>query len=346
MKKKILTAGKIIFFVGLGLFFIWLFLRHLTAEEKKEILNSFTHANYSWILLSIILGIISHFSRTARWIILLKPMGFNPRFRNTCLAVFIGYFANLALPRLGEVSRCGILARYEKIPLQKSFGTVVTERGLDLIIFFLIFLVNFFVHLNKAGLFKNTQVYRNAADKYSQLENTGIIYYIAAGLLLLLLIIAIKLRHKISHTRPYRKLKEVITGFFEGMKSLMKIKQPYWFVFHSLFIWTMYLMMTWVVFFSLPETSSLGLDVGLSVLVFGTVGIMVVQGGIGIYPWIVAETLAVFGIAQTTGYASGWLLWSGQTIMVILAGIVSLILLPVLNNKQNDKTSGDRIQNS
>lgn len=338
MKKKILTAGKILFFIGLGLFFIWLFLKNLTPAERKEILDSFTHANYNWILLSIFLGITSHFSRTARWIILLRPMGFNPRFRNTCLAVFIGYFANLALPRLGEVSRCGILARYEKIPIQKSFGTVVTERGLDLIIFFIAFLVNFIIHLNKTGLFKNTKTYRNLAEKYNQLENPGLIYYLAAAFILILLIIAVKMRHKISHTRPYKKIREIVLGFLEGLKSLIRIKQPFWFVFHSLYIWLMYLLMTWVVFFSLPETSHLGLDVGLSVLVFGTVGIMVVQGGIGIYPWIVAETLAVFGIDAIAGYASGWLLWTGQTLMVIIGGVVSLILLPILNNKKYEKT--------
>ena len=337
MKKKLLSLIKIVFFVGLGLIFIYIFLKPLTDQEKQEILNSFTRANYFWIIVSVSIGIISHLSRTVRWIMLLKPLGYSPGFRNTCFAVFIGYFANLALPRLGEVSRCGVLAQYEKIPLQKSFGTVVTERALDMVIFILLFFTNFFIHLKKIGEFKNSRVYETLYNRYSELENPNLIYYLLVSGLILLAVLAYKLRHKISLTRLYIKIREIILGFLEGLRSLSAVKKPFWFVFHSLFIWFAYLMMTWVVFFSLPETGRLGLDVGLTVLVFGSIGIMVIQGGIGIYPWIVAETLLIFGIAETTGYAMGWLLWSGQTIMIILAGIIAMSLLPALNNRKNEK---------
>jgi hypothetical protein len=129
-----------------------------------------------------------------------------------------------------------------------------------------------------------------------------------------------------------------VLGFFEGLKSLFKIKRPFWFVFHSVFIWVAYLFMTWVVFFSLPETSHLGLDVGLAVLVFGALGIVIIQGGIGIYPWIVAQILALFFIAGTKGYAMGWILWTGQTIMIILSGIISMVILPLVNNTKNEQS--------
>ncbi|MCD4737127.1 MAG: flippase-like domain-containing protein, partial [Bacteroidales bacterium] len=261
-----------------------------------------------------------------------------PRFWNTCFAVMIGYLANLALPRLGEVSRCGVLARYEKIPIQKSFGTVVTERGLDMVTFLLAFLINFIIHLNKNGLFKKTSVYQTAYEKYQQIENPDVIFYVAAGFIVLVLVLFYKMRNKISHTWLYIKIREIVLGFFEGLKSLIKIQKPFWFIFHSLLIWLLYLLMTWVVFHSLPETNHLGLDVGLSILVFGSIGIMVIQGGIGIYPWIVAETLGVFGILYTTGYAMGWLLWSGQTLMIIGSGIAALIVLPIINNKKNETT--------
>ena len=266
----------------------------------------------------------------------MEPMGYKPRVKNAFFAVMIGYFANLALPRLGEITRCGILSKYEKIPFQKSFGTVVIERGLDLISLALAFLINFFIHLDKLNLFKGTTIYKNAAAKYDQIENPGYIYIFSGLFVLAVLVILFKLRHKISHTKFYIKIKEIVSGFFEGIKSLIKIKRPFWFIFHSVFIWLMYLLMTWLVFFSLPETSNLGLDVGLSVLVFGSIGIIVVQGGIGIYPWIVAEILALFYIPATKGYAMGWLLWTGQTIMIIIAGLLSMILLPVINNKKDD----------
>ncbi len=335
MKKKLLNVSKIVFFLGLGIFFIWLFMHNLTTEEKKDIYSSFLSANYWWIFLSIIIGIISHISRTIRWKLLLEPMGYRPSFQNTFLAVMIGYFANLALPRLGEVTRCGILMRYEKIPIQKSFGTVVTERGLDFIVLVLAFIINFFIHLDKLAVFKESAIYKNIQAKYNEIDNPGMIYWIALIVIILLVFLFIKLRHKISHTSIYKKVKEVVLGFFEGIKSLIKIKKPFWFIFHTVFIWFAYLIMSWLVFFSIPDTQHLGLDVALAVLVFGSVGIIVIQGGIGIYPWIVAEILVIFYIPETKGYTMGWLLWTGQTVMIVFAGIVSMVLLPLINNREN-----------
>jgi uncharacterized protein (TIRG00374 family) len=292
-------------------------------------------ANFWWIGVSVFIGILSHISRAIRWKILIEPMGYNPRTRNTFLAVMIGYFANMALPRLGEVTRCGILARYEKIPLQKTFGTVVTERGLDLFMLVLAFIINFFIHIDKIDFFKESTIYQKFLESYNQLENPGMIYWLGAMVIGFIIFLVIRFRRKISHTRFYLKIREIILGFFEGLRSLLKIKDPYWFIFHSLFIWIAYLTMTWIVFFSLPSTSNLGLDAGLSVLVFGSIGIIIIQGGLGIYPWIVAQILSIFLIPETKGYAMGWLLWTGQTLMIVIAGIVSMILLPVINQKKN-----------
>jgi len=344
LKKLIINAFKIIFFLGIGVFFIWLFVHKLTVEEKARIYDSFFNANYFWIFLSIIIMFLSHVSRTLRWMILLEPMGYKPRFKNAFLALLIGYFANLALPRLGEITRCGLLNRYEKIPIQKSFGTVVTERALDLILLGLAFLLNFFIHLNKLAVFKETAFYKNVSERYNNIENPSYFFYIAIFTVLVVGFILYKTRHRISHFFIYQKIKKVILGFIEGLKSLIKIRKPVAFIVHSFLIWILYLLMTWVVFFALPETSHLGLDVGLAVLVFGSIGIVLVQGGIGIYPWIVAEILAVFAIPLTAGYAMGWLLWTGQTIMVILAGIVSLVVLPIVNRAKDEKSGNYKIQ--
>ncbi len=338
MKKIIVNASKIIFFLGLGIFFIWLFMHNLSQEEKKEIYESFIHANYFWILVSIVLALISHVSRSMRWIILLEPLGYKPRLKNTFFAVMIGYFANLALPRLGEITRCGILARYEKIPMQKSFGTVVTERAIDLVSMSLAFVIAFFVHFKRLKQFRETALVKNAVDKYNQFENPNYIYYAVIIAVVLIVFIFYKFRHRISHLKLYQKVKEIVFGFIEGFKSLLTIKKPFWFVFHSVFIWVLYLFMSWVVFKSMPETRDLNLGVGLAVLVFGSIAIIVVQGGIGIYPWIVAEILAVFSVPVTAGYAMGWLIWSGQTVMIIVAGIISLILVPIINRKKNEQS--------
>ena len=173
MKKSLLTAAKLVFFLSLGIFFIWIFMRNLTPDEKREIYDTFIQANYWWIMLSLVIALLSHYSRTIRWMILLKAMGYKPRVKITFFAVMIGYFANLALPRLGEVTRCGILARYNKIPMQKSIGSVVTERGLDLISLGLAFLIAFFVHLDKLNQFKKLTIYKRAVERYDQIENPG-----------------------------------------------------------------------------------------------------------------------------------------------------------------------------
>ncbi len=335
MKKTFINVLKVTFFLGLGIFFIWLFMHNLTPEEKKEIYDSFINANYYWILVSFVFATLSHISRTLRWLILLEPMGYVPRKKNAFLAIMIGYFANLALPRLGEITRCGILTKYEKIPLQKSFGTVVTERGLDVLMLGLIAIISFFVHIDKLKLFKESGLYRNIAENYGKIENPNTIFYSIIVGVVILVFLFIKFKHKISHLKFYIKVKNIFLGFLEGIKSLATIKKPFWFIFHTVFIWTMYLAMTWIIFYCLPETSHLDIGVGLAVLVFGSIAIVLVQGGIGIYPWIVAEILALFAISSTTGYALGWLLWTGQTVMVIIFGLISMILLPIINNKPN-----------
>jgi len=311
-------------------------MHNLTDEEKKEIYSSFIGANYWWVAVSIVIMFLSHISRTVRWKILIEPLGYNPSTKNLFLALLIGYFANLALPRLGEVSRCGIVSRYEKIPFQKMIGTVVTERALDLLSLLIAFIVAFFLNLDKVARFKELGIYMRAKESWDNIENPGIYNWSLIIFFIVLILVLYRFRHKISHFKWYQKISNIILGFIEGLKSLFKIKKPFWFVFHSIFIWVAYLLMAWVVFFSLPETSHLDFNVGLLVLVFGSIGIIVIQGGIGIYPWIVAQILLLFDISGTKGYAMGWILWTGQTIMIIIAGLLSVILLPFLNEKKHD----------
>jgi len=259
-------------------------------------------------------------------------MGYKPRIWNVFFSVFIGYLANLALPRLGEVSRCGVLTRYEKIPFNKSFGTVLTERGIDMVVFICLFFMNIFFQRATLYGYIDHEVYEPLATKFSLGVNfagtiTWIFLCTVAGLALLFFIF----RQAILLSKPYQKIASLIKGLWEGIYSVTKLKKPLLFLFHSLFIWFMYLLMSWVVFLSLPETATLGLDAAISVLMFGTIGIIIVQGGIGIYPAIVAGALLVYGIPKTTGYAMGWLIWSAQTAMMLVAGAISFLLLPLYN---------------
>jgi hypothetical protein len=323
-------------FLGIGIFFIWIFLRNLTAEQKQEILNSMGNANYWWIALAIPLGILSHFLRAIRWQMLIETMGYKPRKSNMFFAVMIGYFANLALPRLGEVSRCSILTKYENVPFQKSFGTVITERALDMMIFLFLFFLNLALQTERLSGYIDEKIYKPLQDKlHLSLDLSGAFAILMISFIVIFGIIFLVFRKQITTNSIYLKIKNIISGFVEGMKSLIKVRNIWLFGFYTFSIWALYMLMAYIVFFSIPESSRLGLDAGLAVLVFGSIGMMVVQGGIGIYPAIVAETLVLYGVASAQGYALGWLIWTSQNITIVLVGIISLLLLPILNNRKN-----------
>jgi glycosyltransferase 2 family protein len=339
LKRNLFTALKLILFLAIGFFFIWLFLKDLSPPQKKQILDSFSLANYWWLILSFFIGLLSHVFRTMRWELLIHTIGYKPKFKNTFLSLMIGYFANLAIPRLGEVSRCSILTKYEKIPFEKSFGTVIAERAFDLLTFLVLFFINLLIQYNRIAGYVNEHIYRPMSEKFSFIGKG----YIQIGLIAIIILGAIFIfvfHKRLKKFNLYLKIIRILLGFWDGLKSLAKVKKPLRFLFLTVLIWTMYYLMSYVCFFSIVETSNPGLNSVFSVLIMGTIGIMVVQGGIGIYPVIIAETLTLYGITNIVGFALGWLIWGSQTFIIILAGIVSLILLPVLNRKANDP-SGD-----
>lgn len=333
MKKKVTSALKILFFLSIGIFFIWIFLRKLTPDQKLEIWDSFIHADFRWLILAFIIGFFSHVVRAVRWKMLLAPLGYQPRLTNTFLAVMIGYFANMALPRLGEVTRCGVLNRYEKIPMNKSIGTVIVERSIDMVVFLVLFFINFFIFFDKLEHYVDEKVYTPLSEKFRYFEVSSFYLALLISIAALLLLVFFLIRKRIQKSGFYKKIKEILLGFWHGLWSISKIKNPVAFIFQSFLIWILYFFMIYVCLFSLPETSHLGLGAGFSMLLFGSIGIMIVQGGIGIYPAIIAETTALYGVQATTGYALGWLTWTAQTILIVIAGIVSLIILPILNKK-------------
>ncbi len=347
MNKKVISALKIIFFLSIGIFFIWIFLRKLTPDQKHDIWDSFIHADFRWLLLALIIGFFSHLVRAMRWRMLLQPIGYQPKLTNTFLAVMIGYFANMALPRLGEVTRCGVLNKYERIPMNKSIGTVIVERSIDMVVFIVLFFLNFIIFFDKLEYYVNEKVFTPLSEKFASTGETS--FYLAFLLVpfAILLILFFIFKKKIKNLRFYQKVKDLLTGFWHGLWSVSKIKKPFTFVFQSFLIWILYFLMIYVCIFSLPETSHLGVGAGLSMLIFGSIGIMIVQGGIGIYPAIIAETLAIYGIQATTGYTLGWLTWTAQTLLIVLVGIVSMIILPILNKKKNDgQAQSHPIQNN
>jgi uncharacterized protein (TIRG00374 family) len=326
-KAGISTVIKFILFLGLGVLIIWLSLRNLTAVEKDEILKAFRTANYNWVILAIALGIVSHLLRSLRWMLFFEPMGYKPSLKNTFYAVMIGYFANMAFPRLGEVSRCGVLAKYEKIPFNKAFGSVITERAIDMIIFILLFFLTIFTQIGTIDRYLDAQIYPKIYAKIQDPALIRMMIYGGIGLVTGILLVLLLCRKRLAATKIGSKVRGLVEGFWEGLKSLSGIRKPFLFVAYSLLIWVLYFLMLYVCFFCFAETSGLSLGAGLSALVLGSVGIMITPGGIGLYPAIIQETLRLYGTAGTTGLALGWIAWTAQTAMILVVGGISLLLL-------------------
>ncbi len=325
MAQWLKKSLKIMIAMAIGAVIIWLSVNKLTEADKIEVLDAFRQTNYWWILAALVVAFISNISRTLRWEQLLKPLGYHPRFINVMLSVLVAYFANLGLPRLGEVMRCGTLKTYDDIPMEKSFGTVVTERLLDLIVFSALFLLNFIIQFDRIHTFVENEIFSRVDIDIS---NT---LYIITVIIIVFFALTFIFRNKVKTLKTYQKIAHVIKGFWEGIKSISKIEKPFTLIFHSLFIWFCYWLMAYLIFQSIPLDHPIGMLEALSTLTIGTVGMILVQGGLGIYPLLVAGTLVTYGFSYPTGYALGWLMWGSQTIGIIICGLTALIIIPHLN---------------
>jgi glycosyltransferase 2 family protein len=338
LKKFLITLLKFSIPLVLGITLIWFIYKDLTEENKKNILASFAKADYKWLVLSMMLGILSHISRAMRWNILAQSMGYKPKVYNSFFAVMVGYLANMAFPRLGEISRCAVLTKYEKISFDKAFGTVMAERVIDM---FILALFAFFTIVLQIDLLKGLleqYVLFPLSEKLSGAEELAGKLLVFAIIISFVALALYFFRKKISLV--FTSLKNMLKGFGEGFRTVLKIDKPFQFILHTVFIWLLYFLMLFVCFFALPETSSIGILAMLSCFVFGSFGIIAVQGGIA-YPTIVAATLILYGIPKDIGFAFGWLAWTGQTLMILLTGVFSVISLPLFNKKPKDEKDGN-----
>jgi len=331
------SFGKIIrvsFALALGIIIIWLSLKALSSSEKQNIIDSFKIANYWWILASVILGVMSHLLRALRWQLLLKPMNYNISLQNSFLSVMIGYFANMGVPRSGELIRCSILYKEEKVPVDKGFGTVVLERGIDLLIFILLFTIVFFAEYKRVKDFVQTNVFDKIDARLEFLYTENGLLYFVLGAAIVLGVVFLIFKKPISKSRIFKSVISFLKNFSLGLKSISQLKQPILFVIYTVSIWILYYFMVYICFFSLESTSQLGLLSGMTVLALGTIAIMLTPGGIGFYPLIVMQTLVLYNVDSSSGWAMGWLTWSAQSLMIVIFGSVSLLILS-LKHKSN-----------
>ncbi|MES2837371.1 MAG: lysylphosphatidylglycerol synthase transmembrane domain-containing protein [Bacteroidota bacterium] len=336
MTKKLLNIAKIAFFIGLGILLVWIVLQNLTDKDIEEIKIAFYEANYWWIGVSILVGAISHLFRAMRWKLLLQTMQHKPSLANTFFSVMVGYLANTAVPRLGEVSRCGVLTRYEKIPFEESFGTVVAERLIDTLTFFLLFLFIVWYQFDKIFGYANQKVFSPLLAKFPFLiKPTFWILIAIVGVLGITILYFLNKRKKKNQDKKQSKLANLLTGFAKGLVTVKTVKQPFLFWTYSVAIWFFYFLNMLLSFYAFEQTSVLSPSVALACMTFGTFAFIAVQGGIGAYPLIVMEVLGLFGVASSVGYAFGWVAWCASTLVILLLGFLSLLLLPLVNKKVN-----------
>ena len=315
MRRKIVKILLMILPIALGVFLILSFLSKLSESDKETIVNSFKSANYWWVLLSLFLGILSHLSRAYRWEFMLNPIGYHPKMSNLVFMVLVSYLVNLIIPRAGEVARATAIKKYENIPIDKALGTIVAERIADVSILLFILGIAFLVQaefLLKSGLFNPVQ----------SIITLSILGVVGIGFILLIR----KSKHLIA-----QKIKTFLLGILEGLQSILKMKSKWAFIFHTIFIWLMYVLMFYVVTFALPETSNLPFGAIITGFVVGGLSMAITNGGLGVYPVFVASALILYGVDENPAKAFGWIMWTSQTLMILVFGGLSFLLLPMLN---------------
>lgn len=316
------------------MFFIWIFVRQLTNEQIDEIFVNIKKAKYGWLVVSLLVGMVSHYARAARSKLMLQPLGYNPSTANSFYAVMVCYLANLAVPRLGEVLRCTFLQRYEKIPFQKTFGTIIAERAIDMAIFIAMFFIVFWLEFERIHDYVDRRVFQPMFGNSSNSGSLLIWGVLAFGLVCFVLWMVY--RKKLRKIKLFAKIEELFIGLWHGVISVTKIKKKAQFILYTLLIWVGYFCMTWTCFFAFDGLAGLTPMAAFTCLVFGTVAFMLVQGGIGLYPVIIAETLSLYGVPELLGYSAGWVGWSVQELMVVIFGALSLILVAFTKSKTNE----------
>lgn len=339
MKPKLISTIKYLLFFALGLGLLYLAFRNTNISQMiKDIRN----ANYFWVILSLLVAMIAYISRAIRWNMLIQPLGYNARFKNTFSSLMVGYIANLAVPRIGEISRCEALSRSEKIPFNMLIGTVITERIIDLIMLCLMLTLTAILKIDVLGKFIVQKILHPLKDAiYIKLHSPVFLTILIASVTgLIVLSIFLWKRKNVSFVA---KLKNLLKGIAEGIQSIKKIKSIPWFIFHTLLIWFIYFLTTYLCFFSISATSGLGVVAGIFVLSIGGIGMSApVQGGIGAYHLMVSMGLTLFNIELKDGNTFATIVHTSQTLLVLIVGALSILFL-FFSNKQNDSTSTNTI---
>jgi len=304
----------------LGFFFITYAYSKFSTEEIEQIKINFKNVNYFYVFLSVIFGFIGSYLRSYRWKYALKHLNYKVGFTNRFFAVNVGYLMNIFVPRSGEVSRALILKNYNDVPFDKGFGTIVAERIIDLFLLFAMICFIFFLQFHIVKTFVLDAI---PLQKIFFFGSMGVLIFF--GLVVILCY---------SKPKTITFLLNKLKGFKEGILSLFRMKNKWLFLFHTLLIWISYILMLWIAIFAFSETSALDLTAVLTTFVVGSIAITFTNNGLGSYPFLVSQILLFYEISAPVGTAFGWVVWIVQTILILVLGLISLFLLPILNKNK------------
>ncbi len=308
---------KITLPILLGVFLIWYSLSKISIGD---LIGHFKSADYLYIGLGVFFGLLSHLSRAYRWLFMLEPLGYKVKLGNSIMAVFATYLINYTIPRAGEVARASILTNYESVPFEKGFGTIVAERIADLLVMLIIITITLFLQFDF--------IYEFFAERFDPLKIVLVLLFVIATSLFFVFYI------KRSTSGVGLKIKNFVNGLIEGALSIFKMKRKWAFIFHTLFIWGMYVLMFYVTSFAITGLQPIPFGAILIGFIAASFSIAATNGGLGSYPVAVFGAFSIFAIAEEPSVAFGWIMWSSQTLLIVLLGGLSFLYLPIYNRKK------------
>lgn len=338
MKKNVRTILQYLLFLGLGIFFAWLSLKNLDKKSTEQIKQALVNARH-WLAIPVF-GILigSHLVRALRWRLLIEPLGYTPSNANSFFAVMIGYLVNMGVPRMGEIVKCTVLARYEKIPADKLVGTIILERMIDALTLLLVFGTTLVIQPELYSRIMDA-FFNNDAEKPEKKLFSQLLPFIIIGVVILLTIVWMLVKKK-TVKDLMAIFRKIYRSIIQGITAIRHLKKRKQFIIYTLLLWLFYLAGGYIGFMAFRETEIYGVKEAFTILSAGSIGMIASPGGIGAYAFLIEKTMQLYGLNAIIAAAFGWILWLAQTSVILIGGILSFVALPYFNKKHNHEKGG------
>lgn len=335
MVKQVVSKIKYVLILAAAIGLVWWQLASMTSEQMERFKSALFETNFKIVIPIIFFNLLSHWVRAARWRLLAGPLGHLPKTSNLFCAVLACNMINAAVPRAGEIVKCTMVSRKEKLPLDKLIGTILIERAFDMFCYGVLIVLTLAIEADKVGNYIKEKL-----GNFSGQEASAIItkLSIAAIVFILAIFVLRYLVRKYPHIPIFSKAKEAIKGVAHGVAAIRHMKGKTMFILLTILMWGLYWIQIYIGFSAMKGLSHLGMSEAFSVLVLTTLAMIVMPGGLGAFPIFVMEALSLYNIDNPLGNAFGWLMWGVSTLLTIAAGVIAMLVFPNLKGaKANDE---------